>query len=309
MVASKLFAACGSGDVTGLRTLLEKERYAATLLLATKDPTNTSAKKVSERTIYAACSKGHLDIVRCLLNAGVDPNVNSGSGTPIYAAAKIGHLDLVKVLVERGADYKNVQGGFSPLFVACTQGKLSIVKYLISRGANPNAFDNPPLIFTACAAGHLDVVKYFIEELQFDVNRTSSGTNALKTDGKDTLLYLACQMKKEDIAKYLFENGANVSKTIIAQFTSIIAKLVQSNFKLVDEGFYHARLKEMGLVESPWPFFASFSSVLTKIDLRTNSLTSLPSQLFQMTSLKDLDISHNHLSTICGEEVAWECTK
>ena len=309
MVASKLFATCASGDVAGLKELIDKEPDAATLLQSTKDQTSPSAKKISERTIYAACSKGHIDVVKCLLRAGVDPNVNSGSGTPIYAAAKVGHLDLVKLLVEYGADYKNVQGGFSPLFVACTQGKLNVIKYLISRGANPHAFDNPPLVFTACAAGYLDVVKYFIEELQYDINRTSGGVHALKTDGKDTLLYAACQAKKDDITRYLFVQGANLTKTITSQFTSCIAKVIQSNFKPVDQGFYHARLKEMGLVETPWPFFASYSSVLTKIELRTNNLTSLPTQLFQMPSLTDLDVSHNHLTAICGEDVIWECTK
>ena len=308
-VAGKLFAACSCGDVAVLKELLEKEPYATTLLRSTKDPANPSTKKISERSIYAACSKGHFDIVKCLLNAGVDPNINSGNGTPIYAAAKVGHLDLVKLLVERGADCKIVQGGYSPLFVACTQGKLNIVKYLISRGANPNAFDNPPLVFTACIAGHLDVVKYFVEEMKFDINRTSSGTHALKTDGKDTLMYLACQMKKEDIVKYLFEQGANVTKTIITQFTSIIAKLIQGNFKSVENGFFHAKLKELGLVEAPWAFFASYSSILTKVELRTNNLTSLPSQLFQMPSLKDLDVSHNHLSALCGVDVTWDCTR
>eukprot|EP00731_Ephydatia_muelleri_P005646 Em0002g1822a len=308
VVASKLFATCASGDVAGLKELIDKEPDAATLLQSTKDQTSPSAKKISERTIYAACSKGHIDVVKCLLRAGVDPNVNSGSGTPIYAAAKVGHLDLVKLLVEHGADYKNVQGGFSPLFVACTQGKLNVIKYLISRGANPHAFDNPPLVFTACAAGYLDVVKYFIEELQYDINRTSGGVHALKTDGKDSLLYAACQAKKDDITRYLFVQGANLTKTITSQFTSCIAKVIQSNFKPVDQGFYHARLKEMGLVETPWPFFASYSSVLTKIELRTNNLTSLPTELFQMPSLTDLDVSHNHLTAICGENVIWECS-
>ena len=310
-IASKLFAACGSGDVAGLTALLEREPYAKAVLALTKDPNSVAGKKVSERTIYAACSKGHLDIVRCLLNAGVDPNVNSGSGTPIYAAAKIGHLDLVKLLVERGADYKNVQGAFSPLFVACIQGKLGIVKYLISRGANPNPHKgfSPPLIFAACSAGHLDVVKYFIEELQFDVNRTSSGTHALEEDGRGTLLQIVCQAQRKDMVTFLLQKGAIITPFIITQCSDIITKAVVEQYLVcVDQGTYHAELKGMCLTEVPWAFFADHSSTLTKIDLQSNSLMALPCQLFQMPALKDLNISKNQLSILCGEEIPWQCT-
>ena len=303
-----MFAACSSGDVAGLRKLLDSEPYAKAVIELTQNSNSPTGKKISEKTIYAACSKGHLDVVRCLLQAGINCNVNSGSGTPIYAAAKTGHLDMVKLLVEQGADYANIQGGFSPLFVSCAHGRLSILKYLIGRGTDPNAFTNPPLVFTACIAGHLDVVKYFVEELHFDIGRSTSGGGA-NGDGKDTLLYVACQMKKENIVKYLLERGAGVTKAITDQFAGIVSKVIQDSFRQVGQGLYQARLKEMSLAELPWSFFASHSSTLTKVDLRGNHLKSLPSQLFQMTSLEDLDVSQNRLSSICSEDVAWECNK
>ena len=307
---SKLIAACGSGDAASLRELLKRERYAIDLLLLTKDPASLVGKKISDRTIYAACSKGHIDVVKCLLEGGIDPNVNSGSGTPIYAAAKYGHLDLVKLLVEYGADYKNVQGGFSPLFVACTQGKLNVIKYLISRGANPHAFDNPPLVFTACAAGYLDVVKYFVEELQYDINRTSGGVHALKTDGKDSLLYAACQAKRKNIAHFLLQEGAVIMPCITTNCSAIISEVVAERYSFpVDQGYYHAILKEMNLFEAPKMFFEHHFATMTKVDLQYNRLVTIPCELFQMPALKDLNVSNNQLTILCGDEIPWFCAE
>jgi len=49
--------------------------------------------------------EGHLDVVKFLLERGVDPNVRNNPGdTPLHYAAERGHLDVVKFLLERGAD-------------------------------------------------------------------------------------------------------------------------------------------------------------------------------------------------------------
>ena len=275
---------------------------------STKDPANPSTKKISERSIYAACSKGHFDIVKCLLDAGVDPNINSGNGTPIYAAAKVGHLDLVKLLVERGANYKTVQGGFSPLFVACTQGKLNVVKYLITRGANPYGL-SPPLVFITCAAGQFDVVKYFIEDMQIDVNHTSSGTHVLEGEGEETLLKVACQAKKADIVRFLLQKGAIITPFVATQCSDTISKVVAERcYVTIGGGFCNAKLNEMNLKEVPWAFFAGHSSTLTRIDLQSNRLVAVPPQLFQMPALKELNISKNNISVLCGDEVPWQCS-
>ena len=150
------------------------------------------------------------------------------------------------------------------------------------------------------------MVKHFVEEMHFDLTLTSNGS---ESSGKNTLLYVACQMKKHSIVKYLLGRGAHITKAIIDEFADAVSTVIQENFKPTGHGFYHAQLKEMGLVEVPWAFFANHSSTLTRVELRANNLASLPNQLFQMASLEVLDVSQNHLTSLCGEDVLWECTK
>ena len=68
--------------------------------------------------IYGLSRAGGEDIVRSLLDAGVDPRVRNPSDgqMPIHAAAASGRVDLVELLLERGADVEACgEGGITPL--------------------------------------------------------------------------------------------------------------------------------------------------------------------------------------------------
>ena len=311
-IGTAIFRACSSGNADDLKKLLDTEPAAVSLLAETKDPDTPIAKRIAEKTICSACLKGHYDVVKCLLKAGINPNVSTSVGTPIFAAAKFGSVEIVKLLVENHAEYKSTRGGFSPLFVACVEGKLSVLSYLVKNGAKLDLFDNPPLIFTACSSGHIDIVKYLMEETQFDIHMTLNGEDAVKVDGKDTLLFTACQRNKLEMASYLVQQGAFITKTIALRFPNMITKIIQERFKPAGKdlpGLHSAKLKELGLAEAPWIFFANYASTLAKVELRSNYLESLPVELFQMSALRVLDVSHNRLRKICSENVQWTCSK
>ena len=313
-VAAKFFSACNHGDVDTVRHLLEREPYARRLVELTNSE-EPNAKKVAEKTIYTATLRGHYSTAKALLEAGANSRVNTGYGTPIYAAVKSGSLDLVRLLIEYRADFQSGKG-FSPLFVACIEGRLNILKYLVDLGANLYAFTNPPLVFTACTAGQLDVLKFLMEEMEFNIRHTMTGQDYQRTDGdgKDTLLWCACKSNKLEVASYLVKHGAPITRTIYAKFPTIIKHILQQKIRPVGksaggamEQTFHARFKELGLAEIPWPVLADYSKHLTKVELRSNSLTSLPDKMFQMPALKSLDVSNNSLSEICQEEVEWKC--
>eukprot|EP00731_Ephydatia_muelleri_P016582 Em0009g1006a len=311
-IGTAIFRACSSGNADDLKKLLDTEPAAVSLLAETKDPDTPIAKRIAEKTICSACLKGHYDVVKCLLKAGINPNVSTSVGTPIFAAAKFGSVEIVKLLVENHAEYKSTRGGFSPLFIACVEGKLSVLSYLVKNGAKLDLFDNPPLIFTACSSGHIDIVKYLMEETQFDIHMTLNGEDAVKVDGKDTLLFTACQRNKLEMASYLVQQGAFITKTIALRFPNMITKIIQERFKPAGKelpGLHSAKLKELGLAEAPWIFFANYASTLAKVELRSNYLESLPVELFQMSALRVLDVSHNRLRKICSENVQWMCSK
>lgn len=307
------FSACQSGNAAQLQELLDKEPYSSALVNVTNDPSNPTAKKVAEKTIYTTALRGHYDALKVLVEAGANPNAQTTLGTPIYAAVKSGNMDIVRYLVKSGAKYKSLKGGFSPLYVACIEGRLQILRYLVSVGADIFSFNNPPLVFTACTAGQLDVLRYLMEEMEWDIHRTISGESGVRVDGKDTLLFCACQRNKLEIAGFLVRHGAAITRTISNRFPQIIKHILQQRFRPLGPAtptqFYHAKLKELGLAELPWSIVADYASTIVRLELRENSLCSLPPEVFRMPALKLLDLSHNQLSVLCPEEVQWQCNR
>ena len=310
-MAVKLFSACKDGDAGKIKDLLDGEAYAKTLLNIT-NTTDAIAKKVGERTIYTAALRGHLEALRVLLQAGANPNVATPLGTPIYGAVKSSKKECVQLLIKQGAEFKSLKGGFSPLHVACLEGKLDILRYLISMGADIFIHDNPPLVFTAAMAGQLDTLRYLMEEMEWDVNRTILGENGQRTDGKDTLLYVACQRKQLEVAGFLVRHGAIMTRTICSTFRRLISHLLQQRFRPMGSGsspqLYQAKLKELGLAELPWSVMKDYAKTICRLELQGNCLASLPEEIFKhMPSLKVLDVANNQLSELCLEEVKWEC--
>jgi len=55
--------------------------------------------------LHFAARDGHLEVVKLLLERGVDPNVrNNHDSTPLHYAAKKCHVDVARVLLDHGAD-------------------------------------------------------------------------------------------------------------------------------------------------------------------------------------------------------------
>jgi len=74
----------------------------------------TTSKEKLARGFVWACGYGYGDVVRFLLDYGVDPAVGAGVDmTGLHLAAHEGHLDIVKLLLAHGAplEVKNVYGG------------------------------------------------------------------------------------------------------------------------------------------------------------------------------------------------------
>lgn len=66
-----------------------------------------------------------------------------GGGAPIKNAAARGHLEIVRLLLERGADPNLAEEGVAPqghaLYSAAANGHFEVVKLLLDHGAHPNA--------------------------------------------------------------------------------------------------------------------------------------------------------------------------
>ena len=86
---------------------------------------NAGAGSLSGATpLYVAAQRGHLDVVRTLLEAGADANKASDGGhSPLYFAAQNGRVDVLSILLQGGADANRpTEIGVTPLLIAAQQG-------------------------------------------------------------------------------------------------------------------------------------------------------------------------------------------
>lgn len=156
--------------------------------------------------LQVASSRGHLDVVKLLLESGANVNARVKDwGTALCSASHNGHLDVVKVLLESGADL-NEEGELAegpPLHVASLHGYLDIVKLLLESGADVNAQGGVygTALQAASHSGHLEITKQLLES-GADVNAQGGGYG--------TALNLAASRGRSDIAKLLLKNGAIV---------------------------------------------------------------------------------------------------
>ena len=162
---------------------------------------------------FHAASKGHLDMVRFLLEQGnwKDSSITDVN-SPIHVAAKFGHVDVIKVLVEHRFDVNKLSydgpdhNKYAPLHVAAIAGRLPVVEYLIQQGATIDiecsGWLRTPLM-EAAGYGSLSVVQHLVQ-------------NGAVIDLADvngvTALHRATQWSHIFVLKFLIENGADKDK-------------------------------------------------------------------------------------------------
>ena len=85
---------------------LGSDNGSATLHYMSKDTYVNATGGVLHTPLQAASWCGRMDIVEILMSNGADPNIYGGDsgGSALWAAAHKGHLDIMKHLLEKGAD-------------------------------------------------------------------------------------------------------------------------------------------------------------------------------------------------------------
>ena len=120
------------------------------------------------QALHLACENNRVVEVTSLLQKPLNPN---GTGAdprrpPMYLAAERGHLEVVRLLLEARAD-KNAarQDGTTALMAAAVNGHLEVVRLLLEAGADKNAAsqDGTTALMAATARGHLEVVRLLLE--------------------------------------------------------------------------------------------------------------------------------------------------
>ena len=82
-----------------------------------------------------AVQGAHLDKALFLLDNGADVNAVDARGfTALHRAAEKGHIELVKALLERGAAVSPRAGEHTPLSLAHARGQAQVVEVLRGHG-------------------------------------------------------------------------------------------------------------------------------------------------------------------------------
>jgi ankyrin repeat protein len=126
-VCRYLIKAAKSGNVNPAKILVK----------CTNDTCADNDKHRSTPLIYAS-KKGHVDVVRVLLEGGaILDKADSIRSTALHYAASYGHLDVCTLLLDRNATVDPVNWWKdTPLHCAARNGHLSVVMLLVEKGAD-----------------------------------------------------------------------------------------------------------------------------------------------------------------------------
>lgn len=137
---------------------------------------------------------GRVDVVATLLaQVGVDPDVSDPKfgETALHCACGKGHLNIVKELVQRGANIEAVaKSGWKPIHFAIESESLSIIQYLEANGAvlDKVAGDwNETCLLIAAQHGNISIFKHLLES-----PKLSHRLSEANRDGETPLMRAAC---------------------------------------------------------------------------------------------------------------------
>eukprot|EP00943_MAST-04B_sp_MAST-4B-sp1_P005289 g5289.t1 len=108
--------------------------------------------------------------------------VRTFSWTPLMYAASRGHIEVVKILVEANVDIDDVnKENMTALYLAAREGWYHVVVYLLEVGANVNqsATTKRTPLFCALMNDHCNIVKYFINNTDADIEGRDSSLNTI----------------------------------------------------------------------------------------------------------------------------------
>ncbi|KAE9366849.1 ankyrin [Stipitochalara longipes BDJ] len=189
--------------------------------------------------LYYMAQAGINSVTQMLINEDPD-GVGVGlaswgiEGSPLQTAAFRGHIDIVRLLLDNGADLNDSealsstpmspQAYMSPLCAACDKGHTEIVRLLVERGAyfgpgNPFAIHKPSALYLAALQGHNEIVALLVDKGASCkvLNRRWTPIHAAASEGHAGIVRLF--LSKEPDAVHLNGPGGTILSAAIAAYS------------------------------------------------------------------------------------------
>ena len=158
--------------------------------------------KEKAKKIYDLIKNGDLELVKEIVITDKKLlDFVTPFGTWLHVATRAGKLDIIKFLVESGMDINIIEGvpKSAPIAHAASEGEISIVEFLFENGAILDTSDpNRNPLFSAIYGGHLDIVKYLVLN-GIDINTKYTGGTMQNMGAYE----FAIERGQTEIAEYL----------------------------------------------------------------------------------------------------------
>jgi uncharacterized protein len=158
-------------------------------------------------------------------DSGLLDDEGAAGWTPLVCAATKGHRDVVLCLLDLGADFDKPMpcdgGRTTPLLNACLLGHTSVVSLLVERGADPTISPDECLLplMAASQSGHLDTVRYLLDH-------PIASATLNKRKGGATALFCAFAYGRGAIMRLLLERGADPTLPV---YNGLTCKILSSS--------------------------------------------------------------------------------
>jgi ankyrin repeat protein len=173
--------------------------------------------------ILAVLDKGNAEIMRELIKAGA--NVKSEEGkVALHASAQFGYFEIVKMLLDEGLDVNSGLGNKTmPLMLASNKERENVVQLLLKSGADVNAITDEGLNSLMLAANNSNIVKALI--------KSGAEISAVDNKGWSALFYAIRDAHAEKL-EILLESGAVINQTDKNGMTPLLlAEQIKDSFQ------------------------------------------------------------------------------
>ncbi len=182
---------------------MRKKGFLLFILLFLISNTSYSVEYEKIKNLMIAANDGNIDLLKTLLDSGVDVNVKDKFGMTALMWASHRRFSAVKLLIERKANINlPADNGYYPIHEAVGGGHKEIISYLLEHGADINTRGQNGETPVFSAVGSIDRLEFMLKK----------GSNIKDTDKEGrSLLMMAVQNGDLHIIKYLIQMGVDIN--------------------------------------------------------------------------------------------------